>query len=211
MSQTVEKRILNEGQRLIGLQITGIRYMTPEESAELAIGNRAVVLVLSDGTELYPMVDDEENDAGVLIARSRDGRETHFSQLERRERTPWPGPPMDERTAARMKREASLASLTTAFYIELKYKNVREPDRFDWADAREGPFPSAEEAIRFAKSEFGVPWRVIDEHYEENHMEYDSGNEDRPPADPPACPACKTSNCEPGGGNWWCMDCGMEF
>ncbi len=44
-----------------------------------------------------------------------------------------------------------------------------------------------------------------------NRIEYGSGNEDQPPADPPACPACKTTNCEPGGGNWWCIDCGMEF
>ncbi len=41
-----------------------------------------VILTLSDGTELYPMVDDEENDAGVPIARSPDGRETHLSNLD---------------------------------------------------------------------------------------------------------------------------------
>ena len=97
------------------------------------------------------------------------------------------------------------------FFLELQYNNAHEPDRFDWADSGEGPFDSAEEAIQFAKSECGFPWRVIDEDHEDNHIEYDAGNEDQPPADPPACPACKTRNCEPGGGNWWCNDCGMEF
>jgi ribosomal protein L37AE/L43A len=48
---------------------------------------------------------------------------------------------------------------------------------------------------------------VVYEDFQDNHVEYDAGNEDQPPA----CPACKTRNCEPGGGNWWCNDCGMEF
>jgi hypothetical protein len=100
---------------------------------------------------------------------------------------------------------------TKFFFIQVQYNNSREPDRFDWADSREGPFDSADEAIQFAKSECGTPWRVIDEDFENNQIEYDTGNEDQSPADPPACPACKTNNCEPGGGKWWCNDCGMEF
>ncbi len=82
MSRTLEKRILRETHGLIGLQITGIRYMTPAERQQLFIDHRGVILTLSDGTELYPIVDDEENDAGVLIARSPDGRETHLSNLD---------------------------------------------------------------------------------------------------------------------------------
>jgi hypothetical protein len=82
MSRALEKRILREAQGLVGLQITGVRYMTPAERQQLFIDHRCVILTLSDGTELYPMVDDEENDAGVLIARSPDGRETHLSHLD---------------------------------------------------------------------------------------------------------------------------------
>jgi hypothetical protein len=82
MSRTLEKRILREAQALVGLQITGIRYMTPAERQQRLIDHRGPILTLSDGTELYPMVDDEENDAGVLIARSPDGRETHLSHLD---------------------------------------------------------------------------------------------------------------------------------
>jgi len=83
MPRSPEQRILNEGEKLIGLQITGVRYMTPEECSELFIDNRAIILTLSDGTLLYPMADDEGNDAGVLMARSPDGQETHFCRLER--------------------------------------------------------------------------------------------------------------------------------
>ena len=83
MPQLPEQRILNDGKKLIGLQITGIRYMSEEECVDLYIDNRAIVLTLSNGTILYPMVDDEGNDAGVLIARSTDGHKTQFSRLWR--------------------------------------------------------------------------------------------------------------------------------
>jgi hypothetical protein len=79
MSRTQEKRILREAQGLVGRQITGIRYMTPAERRQLFVDHRGIVLTLSDGTELYPMIDDEQNDVGVLIARSPDGRETHLT------------------------------------------------------------------------------------------------------------------------------------
>ena len=82
MSKTLEKRILRETHGLVGLQITGIRYMTEAERRQLFIDHRGVILTLSDGTELYPMVDDEENDAGVLIWRSPDGSQTHLSNLD---------------------------------------------------------------------------------------------------------------------------------
>ena len=68
-----------------GVDLTLIRWMldmTPAERQQLFIDHRCVILTLSDGTELYPMIDDEENDAGVLIARSPDGRETHLSHLD---------------------------------------------------------------------------------------------------------------------------------
>jgi hypothetical protein len=102
-------------------------------------------------------------------------------------------------------------AVTKFYFVEVQYNIVREPDRFDWADSGEGPFDSAEDAVAFAKSECGLPWRVVDEDFHENCIEYDAGNEDQSPGDPPACPACKARNCEPGGGNWWCNDCGMEF
>ena len=83
MPRSPEQRILNAARKLIGLQITGVRYMTQQESTELCICNRALILSLSDGPLLYPMADDEGNEAGVLMARATDGQETHFSSLQR--------------------------------------------------------------------------------------------------------------------------------
>jgi hypothetical protein len=73
------------------------------------------------------------------------------------------------------------------FFLEVQYNRAGESDRFDWADSGEGPFDSAAEAIRFAEAKCGLPWRVVDDDFERNGIEYASGNEDRPPADPPPC------------------------
>ena len=85
MFRSAENRILRDASRLVGLQITNVRYMTDQECAELSIQHRAMLLTLNDGTVLYAMTDDEGNDAGVLMTRSKDGQQTHFSALPRRE------------------------------------------------------------------------------------------------------------------------------
>ena len=69
MSKAAENRLIRDGQKLVGLHITSIRYMTDAERQKLFIGSRAVVLTLSDGTILYPMADDEGNEAGALVAQ----------------------------------------------------------------------------------------------------------------------------------------------
>jgi hypothetical protein len=78
-----ENRILRDAKKLVGLQIAGVRYMTEEERAALYIDNRGVVLLLSDGTTLYPMADDEGNDAGTLVVQAADGHETVLPRLDR--------------------------------------------------------------------------------------------------------------------------------
>ncbi len=56
--------------------------MTPAERQRLFVDHRSVVLMLSNGSEVFPMADDELNDAGVLIVRTPDGREIHLSHLD---------------------------------------------------------------------------------------------------------------------------------
>lgn len=52
---------------LIGTRITNIRYLSPEEQNELDWHESAIVIQLSDGTQLFPSRDDEGNGAGALF------------------------------------------------------------------------------------------------------------------------------------------------
>jgi hypothetical protein len=52
---------------LVGKTITAVRYLSDEERDDLGWHNRSVVIVLSDGTMLYPSRDDEGNGAGALF------------------------------------------------------------------------------------------------------------------------------------------------
>jgi hypothetical protein len=52
--------------KLVGRKIVSVRYMTKEEVKDCAWFNSAVILKLDDGTLLYPMADDEGNNAGAL-------------------------------------------------------------------------------------------------------------------------------------------------
>ena len=60
---------------MIGRKIVNIRYLTKAEmEAEYWEGQEpAVVLVLDDGTLLYPSRDEEGNGPGALFERTKDG------------------------------------------------------------------------------------------------------------------------------------------
>lgn len=57
-------------QHLVGRRIVAVRYMTPSEIRTLMWARAALVLVLDDGTAIYPQSDDEGNDAGALAGFS---------------------------------------------------------------------------------------------------------------------------------------------
>ena len=97
------------------------------------------------------------------------------------------------------------------YILQVQYRRLAPNDCRDWVDSGEGLFDSVGEAIRAALSECGLPWRVVDEDFELNEIEYARGNEDRPPPAPPACPVCKTRYCQLSDGRWRCIDCGMVF
>lgn len=52
---------------LKGRTIANVRYTTDAEMRQMMWGQAAVVLVLDDGTELWPSRDDEGNNAGALF------------------------------------------------------------------------------------------------------------------------------------------------
>lgn len=51
---------------LIGREIVDARYMDAGERAACGFFHSCLVLQLDDGTLLYPMADDEGNDAGAM-------------------------------------------------------------------------------------------------------------------------------------------------
>ena len=52
---------------LVGRTIVGVRYLDATEVSQLGIAHQPVCLQLDDGALLWPMADDEGNDAGVLF------------------------------------------------------------------------------------------------------------------------------------------------
>ena len=74
MSRHEDLAVKHLSKRLAGRRIVSVRYMTDDEMRACAWFRRSVVLVLDDGTVLFPMSDDEGNDAGVLCGLAR-GRE----------------------------------------------------------------------------------------------------------------------------------------
>ena len=52
--------------QLVGRKIVEIRWMTQKEAKESLWDYQPVILILDDGTSIYPMSDDEGNQAGSL-------------------------------------------------------------------------------------------------------------------------------------------------
>jgi hypothetical protein len=52
---------------LRGRTIAAVRYTSEPERRQLMWERSAVVLILDDGTQLFPACDDEGNDAGALF------------------------------------------------------------------------------------------------------------------------------------------------
>ena len=63
-NESAEKLLLNR-------KIVAVEYMPVEESDEMGWDYQAVCFKLDDGSWVYPMSDDEGNDAGALCVAGR--------------------------------------------------------------------------------------------------------------------------------------------
>lgn len=59
--------------RLIGKKIVAVRLMTDDEVDEQGWNRSTAVLVLDDGTKLYPSRDEVGNDSGALFGETAKG------------------------------------------------------------------------------------------------------------------------------------------
>ena len=66
-------------QHLSGLTITRVRYMTPKEVEHLGWYKSAIVLEMSDGSLLFPQMDDEGNDGGAMAHITEKGMDTIYT------------------------------------------------------------------------------------------------------------------------------------
>ena len=55
---------------LVGRTIIGVRHLNADEVRRLGITHHPVCLQLDDGALLWPMADDEGNDAGALFIQA---------------------------------------------------------------------------------------------------------------------------------------------
>lgn len=56
--------------QLVGRRIVLVRYMKDSEAQDMGWGARPIVLVLDDGNLIYPAMDEEGNDAGVIFTNN---------------------------------------------------------------------------------------------------------------------------------------------
>ena len=63
MEKFIEKMV----QILKGRTISEIRYMNDNEREMLGWTKKSIIIILDDGTAIYPSRDDEGNDAGALF------------------------------------------------------------------------------------------------------------------------------------------------
>lgn len=71
-----EKNIVDALRKeLIGKRVTDVGYMRKEDQVDMGWGYRPIVLSFEGGQYLFPMADDEGNDAGAM-ATSVEGAET---------------------------------------------------------------------------------------------------------------------------------------
>lgn len=72
----IEKSWLRYAERLlVGKRIKNVRYLDEEEQEQLGWYSSTIVMVLEDGTLIFPSKDDEGNDAGALFGQSPKGEE----------------------------------------------------------------------------------------------------------------------------------------
>ena len=77
----IEHHTEQANKRLVGSSIKSVRYLSTEEAEAHGWPASSLVLMLDDGTMLYPSSDDEGNNAGSLFGITPKGHNLTFPRL----------------------------------------------------------------------------------------------------------------------------------
>jgi hypothetical protein len=71
MNQDIENKWLKiASDQLVGRKIVSVRYMCEEEVDDYGWHKRSLVIELDDGNCIFPSVDEEGNEAGVMFTQN---------------------------------------------------------------------------------------------------------------------------------------------
>ncbi len=70
MTNTEKKWTKIAEKMLVGRKIISVRYMSESERSGFAWSRRPIILMLDDGNLIYPSMDDEGNDGGILFTNN---------------------------------------------------------------------------------------------------------------------------------------------
>lgn len=67
--------------QLVGKTIASVRYMTQKEADNMGWDSRPLAIFFTDGSYVFPSMDDEGNDGGALFGTTKDGEDMTFPVL----------------------------------------------------------------------------------------------------------------------------------
>ena len=67
--------------QLLGKTIASVRYMTQKEATNMGWYSRPLAIFFTDGSFIFPSMDDEGNDGGTLFGQTSNGEEITFPVL----------------------------------------------------------------------------------------------------------------------------------
>ena len=66
---------------LVGKRIASVRYMSKEEADQMGWHSRPLAIIFTDGSFIFPSMDDEGNDGGTLFGQTSNGEDIAFPVL----------------------------------------------------------------------------------------------------------------------------------
>jgi hypothetical protein len=65
-------------ERLVGRTIKSVRWISESEASAMGWYSRPIVILLDDGSQIFPSQDDEGNNGGALFGQGSDGDDWTF-------------------------------------------------------------------------------------------------------------------------------------